>query len=91
MHTRINEYSRTTIDLLFVNCTCNNKIVQAGVMHPLINEHSLIFCVIKGGVQRVPPRQFEFRCFKNCNKDAFVNDLNAAVPWSVIDCACGRY
>ncbi len=81
-HTRISEYSRTTIDLLFVNCS--HKVVQAGVMHPLISDHSLIFCVIKGGVKRVPPKQFEYRCFKNYSKAAFVNDLNA-VPWSVIE------
>ena len=61
-----------------------HKIVQAGVMHPLISDHSLIFCVIKGGVQRVPPKQFEYRCFKTYNKEVFVSDLNA-VPWSVIE------
>ena len=46
-HTRITEHSRTIIDLhvLFVNN--GHKTVQAGVMHPLISDHSLIFCVIK--------------------------------------------
>ena len=47
-HTRISAHSRTIIDLLFVNCS--HKVVQAGVMYPLISDHSLIFCVIKGGV-----------------------------------------
>ena len=81
-HTRISAHSRTIIDLLFVNCS--HKVVQVGVMHPLISDHSLIFCVIKGGVKRAPPKQFEYRCFKNNNKVAFVNDLNG-VPWSVIE------
>ena len=52
-HTRISAHSRTIIDLLFVNCS--HKVVQAGVMHPLISDHSLIFGVIKGGVKRAPP------------------------------------
>ena len=32
----------------------------------------------------MPPKQFEYRCFKTYNKEVFVSDLNA-VPWSVIE------
>lgn len=80
-YTRISDHSKTIIDLLFVSCS--HKAVQAGVIHPLISDHFLIFCVIKGGVKRVPPKQFEYRCFKNYSKAAFVNDLDR-VPCSAI-------
>ena len=46
--------------------------------------HKNDFIFFKGGVKRAPPKQFEYRCFKNYNKVAFVNDLNG-VPWSVIE------
>jgi len=39
---------------------------------------------MKGGVQKLPPRKFEYRSFKNYNKTEFINDLNE-VPWSVVD------
>ena len=80
--TRITEYSKTLIDLIFTNR--EHKIVQSGVLHTTLSDHSLVFCVLKGSVPKLPSRKFEYRSFKNYNKKAFVNDLNQ-VPWSVIN------
>ena len=79
--TRITEHSKTLIDLIFVNI--EHRIVQSGVIHTSLSDHSLVYCVMKGGIPKVPPRKIEYRSFKNYNKEAFVNDLNQ-VPWSVI-------
>ena len=55
--TRITEYSKTLIDLIFTNR--EHKIVQSGVLHTTLSDHSLVFCVLKGGVPKLPSRKFE--------------------------------
>lgn len=80
--TRIAEHSKTLIDLVFVNN--EHRIVQSGVIHASLSDHSLVFCVMKGGVPKLPPRKSEYHSFKNYDKDTFVNDLHQ-VPWSVIN------
>ena len=80
--TRVTEFSRTTIDLIFVNN--NHRISQSGVIHLPISDHSLVFCVMKSGVPKAQPRTIDYRSYKNYDKNAFLSDLNQ-VPWSVID------
>ena len=67
--TRITEYSKTLIDLLFTNR--EHKIVQSGIIHTTLSDHSLVVCVVKGGAPKLPPRKFEHR-----SKMEFVNDLS---------------
>ena len=71
--TRITEHSRTLIDLIFVSD--NHRIVQSGVIHASLSDNSVTFCVMKGGVPKLPPRKFEYHSFKNYNKDPFVKDM----------------
>ena len=80
--TRVTETSKTTIDLILVNNT--HKIVQCDVLDSSISDHNVIFCVVKGGVKKLPPKVFEYRSFKSYEKKAFIRDLEQ-VPWSVID------
>ena len=80
--TRATENSSTTIDLIFVNNS--HRIVQSGVLDSSISDHNVVFCTIKGGVKKLPPKVFEYRCFKNYDKEAFLEDLNN-VPWSAIE------
>ena len=82
--TRVTENSSTTIDLIFVNNT--HRIVKSDVLQSSISDHSIVFCTIKGGVKKFPPKKLEFRCFKNFNKEAFLRDLNNT-PWSIIESA----
>ena len=79
--TRVTETSKSTIDLILVNNT--HRIVQCDVLDASISDHHAIFCVIKGGVKKPPPKVFEYRSFKNYEKKAFISDLEQ-VPWSVI-------
>jgi hypothetical protein len=58
-HTRITESSKTLIDLLFVNN--EHKIVQSGVIHLSLSDHSVIYCVMKGGIHKMPPHIYEAR------------------------------
>jgi len=44
----------------------------------------VIFCVVKGGVKKLPPKVFECRSFKSYDKKAFIDDLEQ-IPWSVIE------
>ena len=80
--TRATENSSTTIDLIFVNNS--HRIVQSGVLDSSISDHNVVFCTIKGGVKKLPPKVFEYRCFKYYDKEAFLKHLNN-VPWSAIE------
>ena len=80
--TRITEYSKTLIDLIFTNR--EHKIVQSDVIHTTLSDHSLVYCMMKGGIPKIPPKKFECQSFKNYNKSEFIKDLNQ-VPWSVVN------
>ena len=60
--TGINAYLKTLIDLIFNNIEHN--IVPCGIIHATLSDHSLVFCVMKGGVPKLPPKKFENRSFK---------------------------
>ena len=79
--TRITEHSKTLIDLVFVNI--EHRIVQSRIIYTSLSDHSLVYCVVKGGIPKLPPKRIEYRSFKNYTKDAFVKDLSQ-VPWSII-------
>ena len=79
--TRITEASET-IDLIFVNN--NHRIVDNGVVHCSISDHSLVYCIMKAGVPRAVPKIIEHRSYKNYNKEAFIRDLNE-INWDQIN------
>ena len=58
-----------------VNCT--------GIIHTTLSDHSLVYCMMKEGIPKIPPKKFEYWSFKNY-KSEFIKDLNQ-VPWSVVD------
>ena len=72
--TRITEYSKNLIDLIFTNR--EHKIVQSDVIHITLSDHSLVYCMMKGGIPKIPPKKFECQSFKNYNKSEFIKDLN---------------
>ena len=71
--TRITETLSTTIDLIFINNS--HRIVQCDVLTSNISDHCPVFCVIKGGVKKLPHRKFEYRSFKTYSKHELLNDL----------------
>ena len=80
--TRITSTSRTLIDLCITNSP--EKIVNSGVVHLGISDHSLVFMTIKIRYERVGThRTIETRDYKKIDSDKFLNDL-VQQPWDLI-------
>ena len=80
--TRVTEYSETLIDLICVNN--KHKVVQWEVNDTHLSDHSIVACVLKGGVPKTPMRTFEYRSYKKYNKEQFCSDLKE-MPCNEID------
>ena len=81
-----NTNKRTLIDLCITNSP--KKIVNSGVLHLFISDHSLVFMTRKSRYERTQVhRVIETRVFKDFNKNQLLHDL-AQQPW---DSATGRY
>ena len=52
--TRVTETSRSTIDLLLLNN--HSRIIEHCVITASISDHDIIFCIVKAGVSKRPPR-----------------------------------
>ena len=78
--TRIAEYSESQIDLIFTDNV--HKIVDFGVKDFGISDHSMVYCVFKSGLMKVPPKTLQYRSFKSYNKSSFRQDLTN-VPWHI--------
>ena len=78
--TRIAEHSESQIDLIFTDNV--HKIIDFGVKDFGISDHSMVYCVFKSGLMKVPPKTLEYRSFKSYYKSAFRQDLKN-VPWQV--------
>jgi hypothetical protein len=70
------------IDLVFVNN--QHRIVDSGVVSLSLSDHSLVYCVVKSGVKKAPPRTIEYRSYKSFNTNTFIQDMNN-VPWHVVE------
>ena len=57
--TRITSTTRSLIDLVFVNN--QHHIVDSGVVSLSLRDHSLVYCVVKSGMKKAPPRTIEYR------------------------------
>ncbi|XP_028416157.1 uncharacterized protein LOC114539748 [Dendronephthya gigantea] len=71
--TRVTETSKTQIDLAFTNKP--EIIMNTGVDHIGISDHSLIFIQRKISIQRKAPKIIKTRQFKNYNVDEFKQEL----------------
>ena len=78
--TRVTDKSRTLIDVILVNN--EHRVVDSGVVPVSLSDHFLIFCVLKTGVTKAPPRKIEYRSYKHFDINAFKRDLES-VPWHV--------
>lgn len=78
--TRVTEHSESFIDLCFTNT--QRKITESDVIDPGLSDHSLVYCAMKSGRYRAPPKTIQFRSYKNYNRDSFVSELRQ-VPWHV--------
>ena len=68
--TRICEQTRTAIDLVFVKNT--HRIVESGVLHSAISDHSFVYCTMKSGVPKHLPKTIEYRSYRKYDKSSFI-------------------
>jgi len=82
--TRITEKTRTLIDVILTNTP--TRVVQSGVIHIGISDHSLVYTIRKIGISttRNSHNMISYRSKKHFNIDKFINDLNS-VPWENLD------
>lgn len=71
--TRICEQTRTAIDLVFVTNT--DRIVESGVLHSAISDHSFVHCTMKSGVPKHLPKTIQYRSYRKYDKSSFSKDL----------------
>ena len=72
--TRITQNSETLIDVALTNCPEN--IINSGVVHVGISDHSLIYICRKISFLKTQPKLIESRNYKNYNPDHFNRDLD---------------
>lgn len=77
--TRVTQLSSTLIDWILV--TNPDQIVSSGVLPDSFSDHSVVFCVWKVKVPKLPPKYVKVRQTKNINSDLFLNDL-ANINWT---------
>ena len=77
INTRISDQTRTAIDLIFVNN--NHRIVESGTIASTISDHCIVYCTMKSGVPKAPPKtlEFEYRSYPTYDKNNFARDLGA--------------
>ena len=72
--TRITQNSETLIDVALTNCSEN--IMNSGVVHVGISDHSLIYICRKNSFVKTQPKLIESRNYKNYNPGHFNKDLD---------------
>ena len=62
----------------------DHRITDSGVVPVSLSDHYLVYCVLKAGVIKAPPKTIEYRSYKNFDVNTFLADLNS-VPWHIIE------
>ena len=80
--TRITDKTRTLIDVIFTNN--RNRIVDSGVLHLGISDHSLIYVIRKISIpSKTRPTMTTIRQFKNFNSTKFKEELEKQISANV--------
>ncbi len=77
--TRITETSSSLTDVCLTNST--STVVDSGVIHLSIRDHSLVYMARKTHYVRKGARTITIRTLKNFSSDEFLRDLNQQ-PWA---------
>ena len=73
--TRVTETSRTLLDVILVNN--DHRIIDSGVVPVPLSDYYLVYCILKAGVMKAPPKTIEYRSYKNFDVNTFLADLNS--------------
>ena len=79
--TRVTSTSATLIDLILTNTREN--ILQSGVIHLGISDHSLVYALRKFSLPKSFPKYKDVRNFKNFNENQFIVDV-MLMPWELV-------
>lgn len=71
--TRVDHRSKSLLDWILV--THSNRITDSGVLSDCFSDHSMVFCVWKIKLLRLPPKVIRVRQSKYFNTDVFIQDL----------------
>ncbi len=82
--TRVTAKSSTLIDLCITSAPTN--VVDSGVMHLSISDHSLVYMIRKAHYVRNGVRHIEARTMKNFNSENFLGDLEQK-HWGNVYCS----
>jgi len=77
--TRITSRTQSLLDWILVSHP--NRFLKSGVMPDCFSDHSIIFCVWKIKVPKLPPKLIKIRQYKKLNLDLFIQDL-ISVNWN---------
>ena len=61
-----------------------HRIVECGVIHSAISDHSIVYCTKKSGVLKAPPKTIEYRSYRKYDKSSFLKDLKET-DWNMVD------
>lgn len=83
--TRVSKSTKSVPDVCVTSSP--NKIIQSGVVHLGISDHSLIYATRKlnSVIRGVSQNSVEFRKFRKFNVESFLSDLYM-LPWVELDC-----
>ena len=77
--TRVTSTSATLMDLILTNTLEN--ILQSGVIHLCISDHSLVYALRKFSLPKSFPKYKDVRNFKNFYENQFILDV-VLIPWN---------
>ena len=60
-----------------------HRIVESGVIHSAISDHSIVYCTMKSGVPKAPPKTIEYRSYRKYDKSSFIKDLKET-DWNMV-------
>ena len=73
------ETSRSLLHVILVNN--DHRITDSGVVPVLLSDHYLVYCILKSGVIKAPPKTTEYHSYKNFDVNTFLADLT----WHIIE------
>ena len=61
-----------------------HRIVESGVIHSTISDHSIVYCTVESVVPKAPPNTIEYRSHCKYDKSSFIKDLKET-DWNMLD------
>ena len=50
-------------------------MVESGVIHSAIRDHSIVYCTMRSGVLKAPLKTIEYRSYRKYDKSSFIKDV----------------